>query len=153
MSESLEQRLTKDAQTALKEHNARKREILTTLLAVVKKARIDAAGKPFGPAEELNALEKAKKQREEAAEIYRQAGKLDQMQKELEEIEIIKSYLPEPLPEEEVIKIVEKAIEETGAATIKDMGKVMALVQPQTKGRFPADKVAQIVKSKLGQSS
>ncbi|MCX7835443.1 MAG: GatB/YqeY domain-containing protein [bacterium] len=153
MSETLEQRLMRDAQNALKEQNKRKREILTTLLAIVKKARIDAAGKPFGPAEELSALEKAKKQREEAVEIYRQAGKTEQMNKELEEIEIIKQYLPEQLSEDEVKAIVQRAIAETGATTIKEMGKVMAIVQPQTKGRFSAEKVAQIVKQNLSQSS
>lgn len=149
MSETLEQRLTKDAQAALKEHNSRKREILTTLLSIVKKARIDAAGKTFGHVEELTALEKAKKQREEAVEIYRQVGRTDQMERELEEIDIIKSYLPEPLSEEEVKSIVQNAIQEVGATSIKEMGKVMALVQPQTKGRFAADKVAQMIKSSL----
>ncbi len=150
MSDTLEQRLTHESQEALKNHNARRREILSTLLSAVKKARIDAAGKTFGPAEELGVLEKAKKQREESVELYKKANRQDMVEREQEEIEVIKTYLPEPLTEDEVKKIIADAITQTGAATIKDMGKVMGIVQAQTKGRFDAGKVAGLVKGALG---
>ncbi|MDK9700438.1 MAG: GatB/YqeY domain-containing protein [bacterium] len=150
MSETLEQRLTRESQEALKNHDARRREILSTILSAVKKARIDAAGKTFGPAEELGVLEKAKKQREESVGLYRQAGREDAAAKELEEIEVIKNYLPEPLTEEAVKQIIADAVAKTGAVTIKDMGKVMGLVQAQTKGRFDAAQVANLVKAALG---
>ena len=152
MIEPLEQRLTHDAQEALKNHDARRREILTTLLAAVKKARIDAAGKKFGPDEELTVLEKSKKSREESIELYVKANRADMADREREEVEIIKTYLPEPLGEAEVKAIIVTAVEELSATTIKDMGKVLAIVMPQTKGRFDAGKVASFVKSALGAS-
>ena len=150
MSETLEQRLTHDSQEALKNHNARRREILGTILAAVKKARIDAAGKTFGPVEELSVLEKAKKQREESVELYLKANRQDMVDREREEIEVIKSYLPAPLTESEVKQIVFDAVTQTGATTIKDMGKVMGIVQAQTKGRFDSAKVVNLVKAALG---
>ncbi len=150
MSETLEQRLTHDAQEALKNHDARRREILTTILAAVKKARIDSMGKGFGPTEELTVLEKAKKQREESIVLYQKANRADMVEREQAEIEIIKSYLPTPLTEEEVKQIIADAVTQTGATSIKEMGKVMGIVQPQTKGRFDAGKIATLVKTSLG---
>lgn len=147
---SLEQTLTTASQEALKARDARKREILTTLLAEVKKARIDAAGKPFGPTEELSVLEKAKKTREESLTMFEQAGRAELVERVKEEITVIRSYLPEPLSEDDVKKIVADAVAEVGATSIKDMGKVMGIVQPHTKGRFDAAKVATLVKAALG---
>jgi len=150
MLEPLEQRLTHDSQEALKSRDGRRREILSTLLSAVKKARIDAAGKTFGPTEELGVLEKAKKQREESVELYKKANRQDMVDREQEEIEVIKTYLPEPLTEHEVKKLIDDAVAQTSAVGVKDMGKVMGLVQKQTKGRFDAGKVATMVKAALG---
>jgi len=150
MSETLEQRLTRESQEALKNHDARRREILSTLLSSVKKARIDAAGKTFGPTEELAVLEKAKKQREESIALYKQARREDAAAKEQEEIDTIRTYLPEPLTEDAVKKIITDAVAQTGATSIKEMGKVMGLVQSHTKGRFDAAQVATLVKAALG---
>ena len=150
MSEPLEQRLTHEVQAAVKARERRRTEMLRMLLAAVKKARIDAFGKTFGPLEEIVVLEKARKQREEAIELYHQANRPDLVAREQEEIELIRNYLPPPLSEAEVQEIVTAAIAQLGAATIRDMGKVMALVQSQTRGKYDNSAVAALVKAALG---
>ena len=70
--------------------------------------------------------------------------------RELEEIAIIKTYLPEPLTEADVKHIIADAVAATGATSVKEMGKVMGIVTPKTKGRFEAAQVATLVKSALG---
>jgi len=90
------------------------------------------------------------KKRREAAEAFEKGGRPELAQNEKEEMAVLRKYLPEQLPEEEIRKLVKEAIEQTGAASAKDMGKVMSASMPKVKGRADGNQVNAIVKELLG---
>ena len=90
-------------------------------------------------------------QREEAAQMYKQASRTELAEKEIKETEFLKKYLPQQLSEEELNKIIDRVIVEVSASEIKDMGKVMAKLIPELGGRADGGKVSQIVRDKLNQ--
>jgi uncharacterized protein YqeY len=94
-------------------------------------------------------MQKLAKEREESFNIYVTAGRNDLADKEHKEMLIIKEYLPKPLTEEELNTIVKETIEEVGASTMKDMGKVMGMVSQKTNGRADGKVVSMIVKKLL----
>lgn len=89
------------------------------------------------------------KQRQESVDQYRAGNRADLVEKEESEIKFLKSFLPEPMSNEEVQALVKKAIQESGATSAKEMGKVMALVLPQVQGRADGKWVSQLVKEGL----
>lgn len=95
-------------------------------------------------------LTKEAKKRKESLEMYQQGGRDDLADKEAAEIKIISTYLPEMLSEGDLEQIVKKAIEETGAESMREMGKVMGVVMPQIKGRADGKAVQELVKRLLG---
>jgi uncharacterized protein YqeY len=100
-------------------------------------------------AEELEVLQRERKRRFEAAEAYRDGGRTDLAEAEELEAELIAAYLPEQISDEELSAIVGDAVAESGASSPKEMGKVMALVMPQVKGRADGKRVSAAVKEKL----
>jgi len=100
-------------------------------------------------AEELEVLQRERKRRFEAAEAYRDGGRADRAEAEEREAELISAYMPEELPDDELNAIVGDAVAESGASSPKEMGKVMALVMPQVKGRADGKRVSDAVKEKL----
>lgn len=94
-------------------------------------------------------LDKMAKQRRESINQYEQAGRDDLAASERQELEIISTYLPAALSEEEIKQLLEQAIEQTSATNMKDMGKVMAILKPQLQGRADMSQVSQLIKSKL----
>ena len=94
-------------------------------------------------------LQRERKRRLEAAEAYRDGGRDDLAEAEEREAEIIGSYLPEQISDEELSAIVGDAVAESGASSPKEMGKVMSLVMPQVKGRADGKRVSAVVKEKL----
>jgi uncharacterized protein YqeY len=116
-------------------------------------ASLRAAEKELGRAlkedEELQVLQRERKQRAEAAEAFRTAGRDEQAATEEEELEIIEEFMPEPLGEDELEQIVDDAIAETGATSLRDLGRVMADVMPQVAGRADGSAVSQLVREKL----
>lgn len=99
--------------------------------------------------ETLEVLSYEIKKRKEAAIEYERANRHEMAEKEKQETEILKKYLPEQLSEEEVRELIREAIKETGASGQKDMGKVMAALMPKLKGRAEGSLVSQIVKETL----
>ena len=99
--------------------------------------------------EEVEVLQRERKRRLEAAEAYRDGGRAELAEAEEREAEIIQSYLPEQLSEEEVDALVADVVAETGAASPKEMGKVMSLVMPKVRGRADGKLVSRLVKEKL----
>lgn len=89
------------------------------------------------------------KKRKEAMDLYEKGGRQELFEKEKKEAEILKSYLPEQMPEEEIKKIIQEAITKTGASEMKDMGKVMGIITAQVKGKADMSQVSQIVKKLL----
>jgi uncharacterized protein len=106
-------------------------------------------GRPLKEDEELQVLQRERKQRAEAAEAFRTAGREEQAETEEEELEIIEEFMPEPLGEDELEQIVDDAIAETGATSLRDLGRVMADVMPQVAGRADGSAVSQLVREKL----
>ena len=99
--------------------------------------------------EVLEVIAREAKKRKEAIEIYSKEGKVDVAEKEGKELEVLSVYLPEQMSEDEVRVLVEKAIEKTGASEIKEMGKVMGALMPDTKGKADGAMVSGIVKELL----
>jgi uncharacterized protein YqeY len=99
--------------------------------------------------EEIEVLQRERKRRVEAAEAYRDGGRTDRAEAEEREAELIATYLPEQISDTELAAIVGDALAESGATSAKEMGKVMALVMPQVKGRADGKRVSAAVKEKL----
>lgn len=105
--------------------------------------------RPLKEEEELQVLQRERKRRAEAVEAFRQAGREEQAAREEAELEVLASLLPPPLDEAELERIVDDAIAETGATSLRDLGRVMADVMPQVAGRADGSVVSQLVREKL----
>ena len=97
----------------------------------------------------LAVLDKMQKQRRDSIAQYEAAERHDLADKEQQELEVIKTFLPQPLSEEEINAIIESAIADTGATSMKDMGQVMAVIKPQIQGRADMGQVSKQVKAKF----
>ncbi|MCR4275350.1 MAG: GatB/YqeY domain-containing protein [Candidatus Wolfebacteria bacterium] len=146
-------KLNEDLKIALKGRDSFKTGVIRMVLASVKNKEIEKRGKGQEPvlAEEelVDLLMKEAKKRKESADIYKQGNRNDLAQKEEEEFEFIKNYLPEQLGEEEIEKIVKVAIEKTNAKEIKDIGRVMAEAMKELKGKAQPGAVSEIIKKLL----
>ena len=140
---SLLTQIQDDVKDAMK---AGEKERVHALRLVVNELQM--AAKENG-AEELDVLQRERKRRFEAAEAYRDGGRTDLAEAEEREAELIGSYMPEQLSDEELGAIVGDAVAQSGATSPKEMGKVMALVMPQLKGRADGKRVSAAVKEKL----
>jgi len=142
-SVSLLAQIQDDVKDAMK---AGEKERVHALRLIVNE--LQKAAKENG-AEELEVLQRERKRRFEAAEAYRDGGRADRAEAEEREAELISAYMPEELPDDELNAIVGDAVAESGASSPKEMGKVMALVMPQVKGRADGKRVSDAVKEKL----
>jgi hypothetical protein len=123
-------------------------DALRLILAALRAAEKEL-GRELKEDEELQVLQRERKRRAEAAEAFRSAGREEQADKEEEELEVIEEFMPEPLAENELERIVDDAIAETGATSLRDLGRVMADVMPQVAGRADGSAVSQLVREKL----
>jgi uncharacterized protein len=148
--------LRDDINNALKEAMKAKNERAVSTLRMVnstlKNADIEARGQakpPLGDAEVLSILQKMIKQRQESVELYQKGGRADLVRQEQEEIAIISGYLPKQMSEAEMTAAVEAAIKDTGAAGMKDMGKVIGALRGKHAGQMDMAKASAMVKAKL----
>ena len=150
----LRQRLNDDLKTAMKARDQETTSTLRMVLAGLKDR--DIAARPSGnttgidEAGIIDMLQKMVKQRKESIELYKQGGRQELVDKEQGEIEIIERYLPKKLSDSEQAEAIAEAIAVTGAAGIKDMGKVMAALKERYAGKMDFSKVGPAVKAKLG---
>jgi uncharacterized protein len=142
--EELEQEV-KDAMLA---RDTERRDALRLILSSLRSAEKELL-RPLSEDEELQVLQRERKKRIEAAEAYRDAGREEQAEKEEGELEILEEFMPEPLTEEELERIVDDAIAENKATSMRDLGRVMADVMPQVAGRADGSAVSQLVREKL----
>ncbi|MFN3627201.1 GatB/YqeY domain-containing protein [Parvibaculum sp.] len=153
MSQSLRESIKQGLVEATKSQDKRRMATLRLIQAALKDrdmaGRTDGRDAGVGDAEILEVLSKMVKQRRESAGIYEEAGRLELAQQEKEEIEIIESFLPKQLSEAETAAAVEAVIKETGAAGIKDMGRVMGELKKRHAGQMDFAKAGAIVKQKL----
>ena len=148
--------LRDDINNALKEAMKAKNERAVSTLRMVnstlKNADIEARGqaKPaLGDAEALAILQKMIKQRQESVELYQKGGRADLVKQEQEEIAIISGYLPKQMSEPEMTAAIEAAIKDTGAAGMKDMGKVIGALRSKYAGQMDFGKASGLVKARL----
>ncbi len=137
---------------AMKAKNERAVSTLRMVNSTLKNADIEArgAGKPpLGDAEVLSVLQKMIKQRQESVELYQKGGRQDLVKQEQDEIAIISGYLPKQMSEADIATAIDAAIKETGAAGMKDMGKVIGALRGKYAGQMDMAKASAVVKAKL----
>ncbi|MER3410374.1 MAG: aspartyl-tRNA amidotransferase [Thermoleophilia bacterium] len=133
---------------AMKERDAARRDALRLILNALRGAEKELR-RPLHEEEELQVLQRERKRRQEAIEAYRAAGREEQARAEEYELEVLEEFMPEPLTEEELERIIDDVIAEVGATSLRDLGRVMADVMPQVAGRADGALVSQIVREKL----
>ena len=148
MSSTLKSKLMSDMKSSMKSGDKQRLGVIRLMLAAIKQIEVDERIEP-DDTRILAVLDKMAKQRRESISHYSDAGRDDLVTVEQAEIDIIQEYLPEALSEAEINDLVEQSIAATGAATIKDMGKLMAALKPQLQGRADMGKVSQLIKSRL----
>ncbi|MBW3663759.1 MAG: GatB/YqeY domain-containing protein [Actinobacteria bacterium] len=149
---SLQQRIQSDLTEAMKARNSRRVSALRMVIAAMKNAAIEQGKGPQGQLEDDSVeaiLASEVKKRREAAEAFRGAGREEQAAGEEAEAEIYATYLPEPLSDEELKRIVDGAIAEVAATSPKEMGQVMKTVMAQVGNRAEGARISALVKDKL----
>jgi uncharacterized protein YqeY len=145
---SLKAELTQTMKEAMKAKDTVRLTTVRMVLSAIKNKEIEAGGE-LDDAAITAVLSTLAKQRRESAEAFRDGARTELAEQEEAELVVIQSFLPEPLSEAEIDELIEKAIAETGAASMKDMGKVMKLVSAQTTGRADGRVVSERVKARL----
>jgi len=147
---SIQDQLMNDLKAALREQDELRKTTIRMALAALKNARVEKNA-DLTEEEMIAVLTKEVKQRRDAIVEYEKGQRPDLVDRELAEIEIILSYLPRRLTEEEIAELARQAITETGASGPKDMGQVMRILMPRIKGQAEGRLVSQIVKDTLVQ--
>lgn len=146
---SLTQRLEQDMKTALKNKDKTKLSVIRMVRSAIKNAEIER-GRPLEEGEVLDVLSRELKQRKESLQEFEKAGRTELVEKMKAEIAVVEAYLPAPLSEEELREFARQVIDEVGASSPADMGKVMKEIMPRVKGRADGKEVNRIVRELLG---
>ena len=145
---SSKDKVLEDIKTAMKAKDKERLGTLRLISSAIKQREVDDRVELVDEGV-LGVLEKMVKQRKESITQYKDAGREDLLEKEEAELVIISEYMPEALPAEEVESLIRKAIDETGASSMKDMGKVMGILKGQLQGRADMSAVSSQIKSML----
>ena len=143
---SLLEQVKTDTTAAMKAGERERVSALRLVADALQKAHKEASG---NEADEVAVLQRERKRRLEAADAYREAGRTDLAEGEEREAEIISTYMPEQLSDEELHAIVGDVVAETGASSPKEMGRVMSAVMPKVQGRADGKRVSAVVREKL----
>lgn len=147
---TLEERLQPDLVTAMKAKDQASLRGIRAIKAALLLAKTDGSGQEITPEVEIKLLQKLIKQRKDSLDIFEKQGREDLAAIENEEITVIERYLPAQLSQEELEQVVQAVITETGATSMKDMGKVMGLASKQLAGRADGKAISAVVKQLLG---
>ena len=145
----LEERINKEYIQAMKDRAAEKSAALSYLRAMIKQVKVDKRLEKVADDEVISVLKKQIKQRQDSIEQFEKGGRPELAAKEKGEIEIMKVYLPVEMSVDEIKILINAVVNETGAASIKDMGQVMKVVREKTGGRADGKLVSELVKEKL----
>ncbi len=145
---NLKTRLQNDLKTAMKEKDSFKRDVIRFVMSAIKQIEVDER-KELSDADIEAILVKQIKQRNDAIEQFRDGGREDLVEKNEKELQILRSYLPEPMSDEEVKTVLEEIIAQTGAEGMKDMGKVMGAAKAKIGSRAEGRVINQIAKELL----
>ena len=144
----IKQRINDDVKNAMR---AKDKELLVTLrmiLAAIKQKEVDERIE-LGDSQVLAVLDKMAKQHRDSINQFKEAGRDDLVEKENRELAIVQTYLPAQLSEDEIQQLIQQAIQESGAGSMQDMGKVMAILKPKLQGRADMGKISGLVKQAL----
>jgi uncharacterized protein YqeY len=145
---SLIGRIEDELQAAMRARDRERTDTLRMTLASLRAAEKELL-RPLKEDEELQVLQRERKRRSEAADAFREGDRPEQAEKEERELEVIEEFMPEPMSEEDIERIIDDAIAETGATSLRDLGRVMADVMPQVAGRADGSTVSQLFREKL----
>jgi len=149
MTSELKAQLTSEMKVAMKAKEKARLGVIRSMLAAIKQVEIDSQATLEDDAAVLAILDKMLKQRRDSQKQYEDAGRPELAEQEAYEITVIQDFLPQPLTDAEVSELVEAAIEAVSAASMQDMGKVMAILKPKMQGRADMAVVSKIIKAKL----
>ena len=141
-------RIEAELKAAMLAKAAIRRDALRLILSSLRSAEKELQ-RPLSTDEELLVLQRERKRRLEAIEAFRAADREEQAEKEEDELDVLEEFMPEPIAEDDLERIVDEVIAEVGATSLRDIGRVMADVMPQVSGRADGGVVSQIVKEKL----
>lgn len=145
---SLEERLVEEMNQALKSSDKLRLSAIRMIRSALKNKEIELR-KKLEDEEVVKVIQAMVRKGEESVEQFQAGGRMDLVDKEKKEIEILKSFLPQPLSQEEILKIIDQSIQETQASSAKDIGKVMKSVMPKIGGKADGKLVNQLVKERL----
>ena len=147
---TLEERINADIKAAMLAKERKKLDALRAVKSAILLLKTNGSGDAISEEAEIACLQKLVKQRKESAELYKQQNRMDLYEDEAFQQAVIEAYLPEQMSEEEIRTELQKIISETGASSMKDMGKVMGAAQKAFAGRADNKLVSAIVKELLG---
>ena len=142
-------RLKDEQKAAMKAKDKPRLGTIRLIMAAIKQLEVDGQ-KTLNDDEILAVLTKMVKQRRDSIAQYQSAGRNDLADVEQAEISVLEEFMPQPLTDEEVAALVKEAVASSGASSMQDMGKVMAVLKPQVQGRADMGKISQLVKANLG---
>lgn len=145
---TLRSTISDDMKTAMRAKDTTRLATIRLLQAAIKQREVDERIE-LGDADIISVIEKMLKQRRDSIAAYESANRQDLVDVEKQEVSVLQTYLPKALSEEEVSSILDAAIESTGAASMKDMGKVMGIIKPQVAGRADMGKLSGLIKARL----
>ncbi|MEH6764816.1 MAG: GatB/YqeY domain-containing protein [Aequorivita antarctica] len=147
---SLQDKVMDAMKTAMKAKDTQSLEALRSIKSALLLAQTETGSKTdLTEEEEIKLLQKQVKQRKDSAAIYKEQNRLDLAEPELAQAQVIEQFLPQQLSEEEVTKIVDDIITETGASSMADMGKIMGLASAKLAGKADGKTISTVVKSRL----
>ena len=147
MSE-LKKRITDDMKSAMKAKDKQALKAVRMILEAIKQKEIDERIE-LDDTQVMAVIQKMVKQRKDSISQFSDAGRTDLVEIEEAELEIINNYMPEQLSDEEVESVVDRAINDSGANSMKDMGKLMGMLKPRLQGKADMSIVSQLIKSRL----
>ena len=147
---SLKERLQSDLKTAMREKDTDRRDTIRLLISEVKKKEIDQKHE-LHVSEELQLLQSQAKQRKDSIEQFQEGGRDDLVAREQAQLEIIESYLPQQMTQEELDEFIDDGITQSGAQDPKDMGKLMGLLSKSAGGRVEGRRLSDAVRQRLTQ--
>jgi len=144
----LKQRIMGDMKSCMRAGDKERLGTIRLALSAIKQQEVDSRS-TLEDADILTILDKMAKQRRESIEQFEKAGRDDLASKEKDELKVIQTYLPSQLSDEEIASIIDEAIQNTGAQTMRDMGKIMGIIKPKMQGRADMSAVSALIKSRL----
>jgi hypothetical protein len=145
---NLEERLVEEMKQAMKSNDKLRLSTIRMIRSASKNKEIELR-KKLEDEDVVKVIQAMVRKGEESVEQFQTGGRMDLVEKEKKEIEILKSFLPQPLSQEEILKIIDQSIQETQASSLKDIGKVMKCVMPKIGGKADGKLINQLVKERL----